>query len=73
MECFCGDSYGKHGMVDQSKCDTNCPSNSTAAKCGGYNTIDIYKTGYGCKFIYYLHVYYRPDHLSILFIHENIY
>ncbi|XP_067673821.1 xylosyltransferase oxt-like [Haliotis asinina] len=47
-ECWCGDSYGKHGHSPESLCEGRC-SGDSSQKCGGYLTSKIYSTGVGEK------------------------
>jgi hypothetical protein len=42
-ECFCGNSYGKHGKVDETQCHMQCRGNQTQI-CGGPWRLSIYRT-----------------------------
>lgn len=47
-ECWCGDSYGKHGKNVEEHCGTKCPGAAHQhEKCGGYLSSRIFKTGFG--------------------------
>ena len=43
-QCFCGNSYGKHGSRPESECNDPCPGDSLE-KCGGHWRLSIYLTG----------------------------
>ncbi|XP_041362874.1 xylosyltransferase 2-like [Gigantopelta aegis] len=47
-ECWCGDRYGRHGILAEAQCDGKCPGSETQT-CGGYLAIKVYSTGYGEK------------------------
>jgi len=49
-ECFCGDSYGKFGPVNNItyRCNTICEGNSNEI-CGGGSANSIYKTSLLCS------------------------
>ena len=42
--CFCGNSYGKHGILKESECNRLC-SGDTSEVCGGGWKNSIYATG----------------------------
>ncbi|CAH1776733.1 unnamed protein product, partial [Owenia fusiformis] len=44
--CFCGNSYGKHGMVDESECGMTCEAEGNTQTCGGANRNNVYDTGF---------------------------
>lgn len=33
-QCYCGNSYGKYGSIDEAKCNSGCPGKQKE-KCGG--------------------------------------
>ncbi|GAB1609398.1 xylosyltransferase 2-like [Argonauta hians] len=47
-ECWCGDEYGKYGLLPETQCATPCPHNSTHT-CGGFLAMRIFSTGLGEK------------------------
>ncbi|PAA55556.1 hypothetical protein BOX15_Mlig028245g1, partial [Macrostomum lignano] len=40
--CFCGDSYGRYGSVDESSCDQNCRGYAEEI-CGGEGVNSVYE------------------------------
>ena len=40
--CLCGDSYGKHGPLPESRCVLACPGDATQ-NCGGWWANDVYR------------------------------
>ncbi len=42
MECWCGNSYGKHGEQEDSKCTKPC-TGDTQQMCGGELTNSVYE------------------------------
>ncbi|CAH1776679.1 unnamed protein product [Owenia fusiformis] len=44
--CFCGNSYGRHGMVDKSECDMTCEAEGNTQTCGGAYRNNVYDTGF---------------------------
>lgn len=42
-ECFCGESYDKHGTRNKSDCNKPCTGNGQES-CGGANAISVYHT-----------------------------
>ena len=47
-ECRCGNSYGRHGKVDETECDTTCNGNGFQI-CGGGHRNSVYKVPSGIK------------------------
>jgi len=45
-ECWCSNNYGKHQSISKDRCNYQCPGNISAT-CGGFNSLDVYQTGYG--------------------------
>ncbi|CAJ0956981.1 unnamed protein product, partial [Mesorhabditis belari] len=44
-ECFCGDDFDAQYIIERSKCkEYNCTGDDSQ-KCGGFDAIDIYRTG----------------------------
>ena len=43
-ECYCGETYGKHGMADEADCNSPCAGDMTET-CGGFFRNSIYETG----------------------------
>ncbi|XP_006823441.1 uncharacterized protein LOC102809071 [Saccoglossus kowalevskii] len=49
LSCWCGDTYGKYGEVDASKCTHKCRDSVKGITCGGHLHNSVYETGYiGC-------------------------
>ena len=40
--CLCGNSYGKHGSIPESRCETSCTGDKTRT-CGGGWANAVYK------------------------------
>ena len=54
-ECWCGNSYSSD-LPELSDQHCNMPCSGDASKtCGGYLAIDIYHTGYGCKYVIFIY------------------
>lgn len=47
-ECWCGDEYGKYGLLADVHCSNHCPQNSTET-CGGFLAMRVFSTGLGEK------------------------
>jgi len=47
-QCYCSNSYGKYGQLDDAKCNSNCPGKQTE-KCGGAWANTIYYLAGGDK------------------------
>ena len=62
--CFCGDTYGKYGSVQEESCDTPC-TGDPAQICGSTRINSIYSTGLGCK--------YNENDIAIIFSRDVIY
>ena len=43
-ECWCGSSFGKHGLTELSECSYNCNINNPDSfeKCGAPNRLNVY-------------------------------
>ncbi|XP_074647913.1 xylosyltransferase oxt-like [Tubulanus polymorphus] len=62
-ECWCGDSFGRHGKLDEGSCNRKCPG-STDETCGGFLTQNIYATGVGFKHYHYANIV-NPAHSNV--------
>eukprot|EP00106_Octopus_bimaculoides_P004456 XP_014771898.1 PREDICTED: xylosyltransferase oxt-like [Octopus bimaculoides] len=49
-ECWCGDEYGKYGLLADIHCSNHCPQNSTET-CGGFLAMRVFSTGLGDLYI----------------------
>ena len=41
-QCFCGNSFGKHGIMPNSDCSRSCQETSSGNKCGGASRNNVY-------------------------------
>ena len=46
QECYCGNSYGKHGALPESDCGYKCPGDESIS-CGGILANSIYNSSSG--------------------------
>ena len=56
-ECWCGQSYGKHGTLGSGHCFSKCPGNDSLT-CGSHLAMQVYGTGIRRKYIEYLYKNY---------------
>lgn len=41
-ECYCGNDYGRHLIIDETDCNMNCAGDSSQT-CGGFITNSIWR------------------------------
>ncbi|PAA82585.1 hypothetical protein BOX15_Mlig003751g3, partial [Macrostomum lignano] len=44
-ECYCGNSFGSHGLASEADCSMDCPGNAVQ-KCGGSNRNSVFSLSY---------------------------